>query len=65
MLTGMITGLAAIYKDTFQAVADAVWLHGHLCDEAVKTCSKEVFDLTKYPEYADRFFASDRKRAAV
>ena len=56
VLTGMMAGLCALYHSTYPAAADAVWLHGHLADEAVKRHSKEVFDLTKYPEYADRFF---------
>ena len=56
VLTGMITGLCALYSDPYQATVDAVWLHGHLADEAVKEHSKEVFDLTEYPHYADRFF---------
>ncbi len=56
VLTGMMAGLCALYHNTYQAAVHAVWLHGHLADETVKTHSKEVFDLTKYPEYADRFF---------
>ncbi|MBQ1508530.1 MAG: hypothetical protein IIZ47_03840, partial [Erysipelotrichaceae bacterium] len=56
VLTGMITGLCALYSDPYQATVDAVWLHGHLADEAVKEHSKEIFDLTEYPRYADRFF---------
>lgn len=58
VLTGMITGLCALYDDTFKAVKDAVWLHGYLADEAIKTNSKEIFDLTKYPLYANDFFKS-------
>ena len=56
ILTGMITGLCSLYEDPFQAAADAVWLHGHLADEAVKEHAKEIFDLCSYPEYADAFF---------
>ena len=56
ILTGMVTALCALYHDPYQAAVDAVWLHGHLADEAVKEHSKEVFDLTEYPHYADRFF---------
>ena len=56
VLTGMIAGLAALYDDPYQAAVDAVWLHGHLADEALKNHSKETFDLTGYPELADRFF---------
>ncbi|MBQ1476622.1 MAG: NAD(P)H-hydrate dehydratase [Erysipelotrichaceae bacterium] len=56
VLTGMIAGLCSLYDDAYQAVSDAVWLHGHLSDEACRTHSKEIFDLTKYPEYADAFF---------
>ncbi len=57
VLTGMIAGLCSLYSDPYQATVDAVWLHGHLADEAVKEHSKEIFDLTRYPEYADRFFS--------
>ncbi|MBR3228233.1 MAG: NAD(P)H-hydrate dehydratase [Erysipelotrichaceae bacterium] len=56
VLTGMTAGLCALYEDTYEAVCDAVWLHGHLADEAIRKHAKEVFDLTKYPEYADCFF---------
>ncbi|MBR2578067.1 MAG: NAD(P)H-hydrate dehydratase [Erysipelotrichaceae bacterium] len=56
VLTGMIAGMCSLYKNAFQATADAVWLHGHLADEGIKEHSKEVFDLTAYPELADRFF---------
>ena len=56
VLTGMIAGLCSLYSDPYQATVDAVWLHGYLADEAVKEHSKEIFDLTRYPEYADRFF---------
>ena len=56
ILTGMITGLCALYDDYLTAVKDGVWLHGYLCDEEIKSHSKEIFDLTKYSEYADKFF---------
>lgn len=56
VLTGMISGLCALYDDPYEACVDGVWLHGHLCDMAIREHSKEVFDLRKYPEYADRFF---------
>ena len=56
VLTGMICGLCALYEDKLQAVRDAVWLHGHLCDETVRNHSKELFDLTAYPQYAEAFF---------
>ena len=56
ILTGMICGLCALYADYHTAVKDAVWLHGHLADEALGEHSIEVFDLLKYPEYADAFF---------
>ena len=56
VLTGMIAGLCALYEDPYRAAVDAVWLHGHLADEAIRTRSKEVFDLTLYPEFADKFF---------
>ena len=65
VLTGMITGLCALYPDSYQATVDAVWLHGHLADEAVKERSKEVFDLTEYPRYADRFFFEKIKPAVI
>ena len=56
VLTGMIAGLCSMYEDSYQAAADAVWLHGHLADEAIKNHSKEIFDLRAYPQYADEFF---------
>ena len=56
VLTGMIAGLCSMYSDPYLAAADAVWLHGHLADEAIKKHSREVFDLTAYPQYADEFF---------
>lgn len=56
VLTGMITGLCGLYDDPFEASSDAVWLHGYLCDLAVKEHAKEIFDLKCYPFYADRFF---------
>ncbi len=56
VLTGMITGLCALYDDPYMASVDAVWLHGHLCDLAVKNHAKETFDLCCYPQYADSFF---------
>ena len=62
VLTGMIAGLCSLYHDPYQATVDAVWLHGHLADEAIKIHSKEVFDLCRYPEYADRFFFQRQKQ---
>ncbi len=56
VLTGMLTGLCAIYNDSRQACIDAVWLHGHLADEALKYYSKEFFDLSNYPFLANQFF---------
>ncbi len=56
VLTGMIAGLCSLYDDPYQAVQDAVWLHGFLADEAMACHSKEIFDLSLYPELADRFF---------
>ena len=56
VLTGMISGLCGLYDDPLEAAIDAVWLHGHLCDLAVKEHAKETFDLRCYPVYADRFF---------
>ena len=56
ILTGMICGLCALYDDPYTAAEDAVWLHGHLCDMAMKHHSKEVFDLMMYPKLADEFF---------
>ncbi len=56
VLTGMISGLCSLYEDPYTAVKDAVWLHGHLADEALASHSKEIFDLRLYPELADRFF---------
>ena len=56
VLTGMIAGLCSLYEDPYQAAVDGVWLHGHLADEAMKSHSAEVFDLTSYPLLADRFF---------
>lgn len=56
VLTGMITGLSALYEDSYLAVKDAVWLHGHLADEGIKKYSKEIFDLRNYPILADQFF---------
>ena len=56
VLTGMIAGLCSLYENAYQAAVDAVWLHGHLADEGIKIHSKEVFDLTVYPELADAFF---------
>ena len=56
VLTGMIAGLCAIYDDPYQAVIDAVWLHGHIADMHVKDHSREIFDLKTYPVYADMFF---------
>ena len=61
VLTGMITGLCALYNDTYQAVKDGVWLHGYLADEAMNKHSAEIFDLTEYPEYADAFFFRKRE----
>lgn len=56
ILTGMITGLCSLYDNYLTAVKDGVWLHGYLCDEAINEHSKEIFDLSKYPEYANSFF---------
>ncbi len=56
VLCGLITGLLSLYKDPYQAVCDAVWLHGHLADLAMKEHSMEVFDLTLYPQLSDTFF---------
>ena len=58
VLTGMICGLIPRYDDTFEAVRDGVYLHGHVADMYVKDHSKEVFDLKTYPHYADMFFSS-------
>ena len=64
ILTGMISGLCSLYDDIFQAVCDAVWLHGYLCDKACEEHSREVFDLMKYNEYADHFFLEmDKSRS--
>ena len=57
VLTGMIAGLCALYDDPYTATTDAVWLHGHLCDEMIRTHSKEIFDLRNYPQAADTFFS--------
>ena len=56
VLTGMIAGMCALYDDPYQATIDAVWLHGHLADMHAQKHSKEIFDLTTYPQYADEFF---------
>lgn len=56
VLTGIITGLCALYNDPYMAVKDGVWLHGHLADEALLHHSKEAFDLMLYPSLADEFF---------
>lgn len=56
VLSGMLAGLNALYNDSFKACKDAVWLHGHLADEALKYYSKEVFDLNCYPFLANQFF---------
>ena len=59
VLTGMITGMCALYKNNpHQAVIDAVWLHGHIGDMHAKTHSKQIFDLKTYPQYADMFLRS-------
>ena len=47
---------APVYDDPYMASVDAVWLHGHLCDLAVKNHAKETFDLCCYLQYADSFF---------
>ena len=60
ILTGMIAGMCAIYDDPYQATIDAVWLHGHIADMHAKKHSKEIFDLTTYPQYADEFFRDRR-----
>ena len=56
VLTGMISGLRSLYEDSYTAAKDAVWLHGYLCDQAMREHSMEVFDLFAYPILADRFF---------
>lgn len=56
VLTGMICGLCSLYEESLDAVADAVWLHGFLCDQAMKEHSAELFDLFSYPVLADGFF---------
>ena len=56
VLSGMITGLCALYDDMYTAVKDSVWLHGHLCDMAMSSHSVELFDLESYPKLADLFF---------
>ena len=60
ILTGMIAGACALYEDTDIAVEDAVWLHGHIADLAMKKHAKENFDLQLYPKIADYFFFSKR-----
>ena len=60
VLSGMITGLCALYEDTYTAVKDSVWLHGYLSDMNIRSHSVEVFDLESYPKLADMFFFEGR-----
>ena len=60
VLSGMITGLCALYEDTYTAVKDSVWLHGYLADMNIRSHSVEVFDLESYPKLADLFFFEGR-----
>lgn len=59
ILTGMITGLCSLYDNYYDACIDAVWLHGHLADNALKYYSKEVFDLSVYQFLANQFFMNN------
>ena len=43
----MITGLSGRYDNSYEAIKDAVWLHGHLADEAIKKHSKEEWVASK------------------
>lgn len=61
ILSGMVCGLCALYNDPYLATKDAVWLHGHLCDLAMKESSVEIFDLLSYPKLADSFFFGYRR----
>ncbi len=61
LLTGMITGMLGINSDIFTALKAAVWLHGYLADEAIKTHSIELFDFADLYPLADKFFWNRQK----
>ena len=62
LLTGMITGMLGINPDIFNSLKAAVWFHGHLADEAIKTHSKELFDFEQLYPLADKFFFERQKQ---
>lgn len=61
LLTGMITGMLGINPDIFNSLKAAVWFHGFLADEAIKTHSKELLNFEELYPLADKFFFERQK----
>ena len=61
ILTGMITAMCAVsHADPFTAACAAVWFHGVLADEYVKSNSTAIFDPRILPQTANRILKEYR-----
>ena len=56
ILTGIISTMNCFIDDSFLATSMAVFFHGLIADYAAIKNSKQLFDLEKFPIYANRLF---------
>jgi len=56
LLTGIITGILTMTRDTYKAACMGVWLHGKIADLGIEEQSIQCFDLESFPKIMNRLF---------